>query len=202
MKLESNDPQRYLASTEVVTADDPQIRAKASEIIVDAQTDLEKARRLFEWVRDHIPHSNDIGAEVVTCTASEVIQGGSGICFAKSHLLAALCRSVGIPAGFCYQKLRKDPPEQGFILHGFNAIYLESLRRWVRVDARGNKPGVDARFSIEQERLAFMVDIAQGELTYHDVFVEPLPEVVAVLSSHTCLSELWSWLPGEIPRRV
>lgn len=31
-----------------------------------------------------------------------------GICFAKSHLLAALLRCKSIPAGFCYQKLILD----------------------------------------------------------------------------------------------
>jgi hypothetical protein len=33
--------------------------------------DIAKARALFEWVRDTIPHSNDIGAYVATCTAME-----------------------------------------------------------------------------------------------------------------------------------
>ena len=32
-----------------------------------------------------------------------------------------------------------------FCLHGFNALYLPDYY-WYRVEARGNKPGVDAEF--------------------------------------------------------
>jgi len=46
--------------------------------------------------------------DVVTCSASEVLREGTGICFAKSHLLAALLRAVGIPAGLCYQVYQRS----------------------------------------------------------------------------------------------
>lgn len=199
MKPESAKPSDYLAATEVVTADDPLIAAQARELITGASTDVEQARRLFEWVRDQIPHTNDLGSEVVTCTASEVLRQGTGICYAKSHLLAALCRSIDLPAGFCYQKLRKDPPYEGFELHGFNAIYLASLGRWVQVDARGNKPGVAAEFSGDEERLAFQADPSRGEVTYPGIWISPLPSVVALLSRPGNLSQLWAELPDEAP---
>lgn len=57
----------------------------------------------------------------------------------------ASLRSVGIPAGFCYQVLRFGPTDdEEMVLHGFNAIYLASLDRWIRVDARGNTNGINA----------------------------------------------------------
>ena len=65
--------------------------------------ETERARALFEWVRDHIPHTHDVGGEEVTCSSIEVFEAGTGICYAKSHLLAAMMRYVGIPCGFCYQ---------------------------------------------------------------------------------------------------
>lgn len=199
MKLETEDLRDYLAPTEVIDSDEKSIRTKALEIVSEADDDVEQARRLFEWVRDAIPHTNDLGAEVVTCTASEVLRAGTGICYAKSHLLAALCRAIDLPAGFCYQRLQKDPPHEGFELHGFNAIYLRSLRRWVRVDARGNKPGVDARFSVDEECLAFPVDTARGETTDATIYVEPLPTVIATLRAHSRLSTMWPELPAELP---
>lgn len=198
MKIESDDPSDYLVSTDVVGADDPSIRAKAEELILEASDEADRARRLFECVRDRFPHTNDLGAEVVTCTASEVLREGTGICYAKSHLLAALCRAAGLPAGFCYQRLRKDPPHEGFELHGFNAVYLRSLGRWVRMDARGNKPGVEAEFSLAEERLAFEVDPSRGEETFPEVRIAPLTSVVEALASHDRLSELWLALPAEI----
>nr|WP_269749949.1 transglutaminase family protein [Polyangium fumosum] len=78
----------------------------------------------------------------LTCTASEVLRHRTGFCYAKSHLLAALLRANGLPAGFCYQRLAHG---SGYCLHGFNAVELPGIG-WYRIDARGNKPGIDAAF--------------------------------------------------------
>lgn len=137
--------------------------------------DTEKARALFEWVRDVIPHAWDIGTDVVTCTASEVLQQGTGLCYAKSHPLAAMCRCSGIPAGFCYQVFRRHPPYHGLALHGLNGLYLPSVARWVRVDARGNTGRIDAQFSLTEERLAFPIDPHQGEFLYETIYTVPAP---------------------------
>jgi transglutaminase-like putative cysteine protease len=147
-------------------------------------------------VRDAIPHSNDVGLDVVTCTASEVLRHGTGICFAKSHLLAALLRTVGIPAGFCYQVLRLDPPVNNELtLHGFNGVYLASLNKWIRVDARGNTGSIDAQFSVDKEQLAFDMDPAAGEFIYETIFAAPVPSVVDKLKKYDSRKELWLDLP-------
>ena len=58
----------------------------------------------------------------------------------KAYLLAAILRNLGIPTGFCYQKLILDVEEKPWlVIHGLNAIYLKSVSKWIRVDARGNK---------------------------------------------------------------
>ena len=94
-----------------------------------------------------------------------------GICYAKSHLLAALLRAQGIPAGFCYQKLGA--------LHGLNAVRLDG--RWVRLDARGNKTGADGQFSLAEERLAWPVDEACGDVDYPVIYAAPAPVVLDFL---------------------
>ena len=77
-----------------------------------------------------------------------------GICYPKSHLLAALLRRAGIPTAICYRRLTLlDDDSAGYAIHALNAIHVEG--RWHRIDARGNKPGVDAQFSLDVERLAF-----------------------------------------------
>jgi len=139
MYPESDDLSEYLVSDSIVDWQTPAVRQKALELTRPLSDEIAKARCLYEWVRDSIPHSNDAGLDMVTCTASEVLLHNTGICFAKSHLLAALLRAVHIPAGFCYQVLRLDPPVNNEpVLHGLNAIYFATLDKWIRVDARGN----------------------------------------------------------------
>ncbi len=108
-----------------------------------------------------------------------------GICYAKSHLAAALLRSRGVPAGICYQRLTLfDDASGGYAIHALNTVYLAPLDRWIRFDARGNKVGVDAQFSLEEERLAFLIRPDCGELDYLYNHAEPHPEIVATLMSN------------------
>ena len=198
IKPEAADLQKYLASDSVVDWTSPQVSAKASELTGRLQSDVAKAQCLFEWVRDEIPHSADIDNDVVTCAASEVLRAGTGICFAKSHLLAALLRATGIPAGFCYQVLTRNPPLLGRVLHGFNGVFLPSIGQWVRVDARGNTGQINAQFGIEEERLAFLVNASKGEFTYDGIFACPAPEVVRVLRQFASRTEMWPHLPQRL----
>jgi transglutaminase-like putative cysteine protease len=194
---ESESLADFLRSTAVVDADHPRVTA-AAERVARGATNVEKARQLFEFVRDEISHGSDIRANVVTCRASDVLAERTGICYAKSHLLAALLRTVGIPAGFCYQRLCKDAPGSGFELHGFNGVYLASLGRWIRLDARGNKPGINAQFDVAVEKLAFSVDESRGEVAYPTIYPEPAACVVAALTRHSRLDDLLANLPGGL----
>jgi transglutaminase-like putative cysteine protease len=196
MKLESQNLSDYLVSDSIIDWETPAVRQKALDLTQLQTDEIDKARTLYEWVRDAIPHSNDVGLDILTCSASEVMAHGTGICFAKSHLLAALLRAVGIPAGFCYQLLRLDPPVNNeLVLHGFNGIYLASRNKWIRLDARGNTGNIDARFSIDREQLAFAMDPAAGEFIYETIFAAPVGSVVAKLRKYASRSELWMDLP-------
>jgi len=199
MYPESDDLNDYLASDAIVDWQTPEVRHRALELTRTLTDDVAKARCLYEWVRDVISHTNDAGLDIVTCSASEVLRHGTGICFAKSHLLAALLRAVGIPAGFCYQVLRMAPPvDNEPVLHGFNAIYLASIDRWIRVDARGNTNGVNAQFGIDKEQLAFAMDPAADEFIYEAIFAAPVTSVVDTLKRHATRSELWQDLPQSL----
>src|SRR5690349_4342018 len=149
----------YLDRSEVIDHDHPQVAAKAAELAARCDSRTAVAQRCFEFVRDAILHSADHQRDPVTCKASEVLQHGTGYCYAKSHLLAALLRANGIPAGLCYQRLLVEPDAPGgtaCCLHGLNAVHL-GQHGWYRVDPRGNKPGVAAEFCPPLERLAFPV---------------------------------------------
>jgi len=196
MKLESENLADYLVSDAIVDWRTPAVREKALELTRSIPGDVEKARVLYEWVRDAIPHTNDAGLDIVTCTASEVLHHGTGVCFSKSHLVAALLRAVGIPAGFCYQVLRLDPPANNeLVLHGMNGIYLASIDKWIRVDARGNTGSINARFSLDREQLAFAMDPSAGEFLYDTIYVAPVSNVVKGLKKYASRRDLWLDLP-------
>ena len=108
--------QAYLASSQYIDWQHPHILVQAQALAARRTTAEAIAKACFEFVRDHIKHSWDYRLNPVTCKASEVLQHGTGYCYAKSHLLAALLRTNGIPAGLCYQRLTitDQPP---FCLH-------------------------------------------------------------------------------------
>ena len=83
----------------------------------------------------------------------------------------------GISTGFCYQRLTDDG--HSFMVHGLVAVHLDGS--WHRQDPRGNKPGVDARFSLTEERLAWPVRTELGEVDYPQIHIRPSATVVATL---------------------
>jgi len=199
LQLETDNLSDYLAASEVIDFEEPAIQALAHELSATAKTDVELAKRAYEFVRDQIGHSFDIHGRVVTCKASDVLKYGEGICFAKAHLLAALLRSLGIPTGLCYQRLIFNDEDPAILtLHGLNAIYLGSLDRWIRVDARGNKPGVHAAFSLTAEALAYPVRPHLGEADDPTLYAQPHPSVIAALQQSSTLDVLKKNLPQDL----
>jgi transglutaminase-like putative cysteine protease len=169
---------------------------RAKQIASEYETPMAIAKACFEWVRDEICHSYDYQMNPVTCQASDVLQHKTGYCFAKSHLLAALLRANQIPVGFCYQRLSVDDKGALYSLHGFNGIYLPEVG-WYRVDARGNKEGVNAQFVPPQEQLAFEIQLAE-EADFSVILDEPLQIVVEALQSQSTRDEMLLTLP-DIP---
>jgi transglutaminase-like putative cysteine protease len=185
MKQDSKNIEDYLKHDSIIDWRNPIIKRKAAKIVDGIVNEIDKARYIYEWVRDKIPHSNDINAQVLSCSATEVLNNETGMCFSKSHLLAALLRSVNIPTGFCYQVLMYDPPvDNTLVLHGLNGIYLSVVQKWVVVDARGNTRNLNAQFSIDIPKLAFSMDYSKGEYLYETIFVSPFEHVVERLKKY------------------
>jgi Transglutaminase-like superfamily len=203
--ISSIDPQKYLQTSEIIDWQHPEILELARQLAATCQTTEEIAKACFEWVRDRIQHSWDYQMNPVTCRASDVLKYRTGYCFAKSHLLAALLRANQIPAGLCYQRLTIDnPPEQALIdidvpctLHGLNAVLLPEFG-WYRMDARGNKDGVNAQFIPPQEQLAFALKMSQ-EADFPDILAEPLPIVVKALQQSQTWQDVLLCLPDISP---
>lgn len=194
MQKQSEIAPAYLAATAIIDAHHPLVSSRAKALAKGVADKVELARRCYEFVRDEIPHSFDINAGPVSCTASEVLQNGHGICYAQSHLLAALLRANGIPAGFDYQRLYDE--EMHYCLHGFNSIYLDGFG-WYRVDARGNTGDIDAQFCPPGERLAFPTELP-GEIDYGVNLSEPSNCVVKALQEAESIERLRTSLPSSI----
>ena len=126
----------FLRSTEVIDWEHPAVLAQARFLVADETDPAAVARACFEWVRDKVRHSADFRLNPVTCAASQVLRHRTGYCYAKSHLLAALLRASGVPAGLCYQRLRLE--DGTFCLHGLNAVLLEGVG-WYRVGCAGQQ---------------------------------------------------------------
>ena len=185
--------QRFLAPSTYIDFEQPEVRACARRLSGHAASERDVVRACFEFVRDEIRHSLDFRLNPVTCKASDVLRHGTGYCYAKSHLLAALLRANGIPAGLCYQRLSVGTGGAPYCLHGLNAVHLKDFG-WYRIDARGNKPGVDARFEPPMEYLAFAVR-EREERMLPEIWAEPLPVVVEALQRHATWDQVLANLP-------
>jgi len=182
----------YLDSSLYIDSQHPTIIAQAAKLADGCGDEEEVAKRCFEFVRDEIKHSWDYRLNPVTCKASEVLIHGTGYCYAKSHLLAALLRANGIPAGLCYQRLTMDGEQPPYCLHGLNAVYLQQYG-WYRIDARGNKPGVEADFCPPREKLAFPIRNPL-EQDLPGIRTEPLPAVVKALTENQTVEQVYDHL--------
>ena len=184
----------YLELSEFVDWHHPDVLVSAAELADGAGDALEIARRSFEFVCDKTKHSGDFRLNPVTCAASQVLKHRTGYCYAKSHLLAALLCSNGIPAGLCYQRLAVESAGPPYCLHGLNAAYFRAYG-WYRFNARGNRPGVLlAEFSPPIERLAFPV-AGPGEADLAEIWAEPLPIIVQTLLEHATYEDVYNNLP-------
>ena len=188
--------QKYLEATDIVDYNNAEVYDLAMSLSKDCKRDTQIAKNCFEYVRDEIEHSGDGRANITTLLASDVLKYKTGWCYAKSILLAGLLRANGIPTGFNYQRLScSEYKKDIYCLHGLNSIYLKEFG-WYKVDARGNKEGVDAQFNPPHEQLAF--ELQENEFDLEGILTEPLDEVVLALKNHKGYAEMVKNFPDII----
>jgi len=183
---------KYLAPSEYIGWQHPTILVQAKILAEGCSNHIDISRNCFNFVRDDIKHSGDYNLNPVTFKASDVLIHGTGFCYAKSHLLAALLRANNIAAGLCYQRLTitERPP---LCLHGLNAVYLEDFG-WYRMDARGNKPGVSAQFCPPTEQLAFAI-VTPGKTDFSGICAEPISLVIQRFKQYASVAAVANNLP-------
>ena len=187
----------FLCEDKYVDFSAANIQENAVELFDDISDNTQKARIAYEFVRDKIPHSFDVGAEIITTKASDVLKHKTGICHAKANLLAALLRSQGIPAGFCFQHLTlMNDDSAGYCVHCYNAVWLNE--RWVKLDARGNKQGVNAQFSLDEPILAFPCRQEYDEYFWLGIYAKPHAETMTILEQAKNLDDVLKNIPDKI----
>ncbi len=187
----------FLQETPYIDFSSPIVRDQSKALFKGVNSELEKARIAFEFVRDHISHSLDVDAPVVTAKASEVLQHKTGICHAKANLLAALLRSQKIPTGLCYQHLAMGKDDSGgYLIHCYNAVCLG--HRWIKLDARGNTDTINARFSLHEPVLAYPNRPQFNEYFLNGIYARPHEATMKVLVQAKSAGELIGKLPEQL----
>ena len=129
--------ENYLIETPSIDYMNPLIQNKVRELMNKSEDNRDYIKRSYIFVRDEIPHSWNIKTDVVSKTASEVIENKTAICWTKSCILAALRRANKIPSGISYQLLtRAYDASEGYMIHALNTLHIKDLNKWIRLDAR------------------------------------------------------------------
>ena len=137
----------FLQPGKFIDSDNPKIAEFANRVAGDAETDVEKARRLYYAVRDEIFYDPyvPLGAPD-SYRASSCLQAERGFCIPKAALLAAAARAVGVAARIGHADVRNHLAtprllelvgSDVFTWHGYTEFYLEG--KWVKATPAFNK---------------------------------------------------------------
>ena len=207
LQQQSDSIEDYLKSTNYINYDSPEVSTLATQLGISSNDEINSIIKAYEYVRDKIPHTNDEKKTEVAQSASDVLKLGHGICYAKAHLLAALLRFAGIPAGLCYQRLCLDDPDEfdantsfnkKLVLHAVNTVFIKSIDKWIRMDARGNSGNINAQFSLEHEQLAFSIHPEYGEEDGLVIYPDTPACIAQALESYSSAPLLMENLPSYI----
>lgn len=122
--------QKYLDPEFLIESDDPKIKNKAESILEDGPTDSwDAVKKLSHWVGTEIKGAIPGGGSAIG-----TLDQKAGECGGHSRLLAAFCRSVGIPARLSIGCMYV-PDNGGFFgQHAWTEVYMGDAG-WVPVDA-------------------------------------------------------------------
>ena len=91
--------ERYKTSEDWKTKINGTIKSKAKELTSGCKTTLQKAKAIFEFVRDRIVYEEYYNSHY---GASKTLLKKKGNCSDQTNLLVALCRASGIPVKYAH----------------------------------------------------------------------------------------------------
>lgn len=136
------DIQQYLKSTTIIDLDSDVVERVVSEIMKDADTEREKAVKIFYFVRDKIKFG--FTKEFDQAKASYTLERRIGHCNPKATSFIAMLRAVDIPARQHFVTISKEILRGLFpaiayltlgkyITHSFTEVFIEN--NWIKVDS-------------------------------------------------------------------
>jgi len=139
--IEQGNLGLYLKPTFVIDSDSEVIKEKATLLTERCNSQEEKAKELFYFVRDKIKYNfYPSFRSIEDYRASKTLQREEGFCIQKALVLTALARAVGIPArlGFADIKNHLLPKKHVemigtnvLLYHGYSELWLNN--KWVKV---------------------------------------------------------------------
>lgn len=147
MLSETATLETYLAPTETIDSDHPEVVAFAMKTTAGITTQREKAIALYYTVRDLVMY--DMNVEVFTrdiFKASSCLKAKRTFCIPKAVLLAASARAVGIPSrlGFAdvtnhlaTPKMLEQLGGDYFAFHGYTDLFIDG--KWVKATPAFNE---------------------------------------------------------------
>ncbi|MBY9010511.1 MAG: transglutaminase domain-containing protein [Candidatus Lokiarchaeota archaeon] len=132
----------YLQPNEFFNFDKKFVRDKAIEITEGLESESDKAKALFYWVRDKIKYNmhSYIPSVKANFKASVTLRRKNGFCVSKSVLLSTFARVNGIPARIHLVDLINHKISQKIVdfmetnvmhYHGYSELYLNN--KWVKL---------------------------------------------------------------------
>lgn len=189
--------KKFLAEDDYVDYYDIMVVREAQQATLKCTTDEERAKALYEFVRDDIEHAYNIDSIAIPFRASTTVKARVGTDDSKAILLAALLRYYKIPAGFCYQYLTvADDEKNGYYMHCYNAIYLNG--KWIKVDACGRKNGQKTSFHTITPSLAFTPRETYGEYNVKGIYANPNMAAIRVIEQADDIADVMFGLPDFV----
>lgn len=176
--------QPFLQAEPGIQSDDAAIVAKARELAAGATDCFQVVQRLADWAHAEIGYAIPGGV-----TAAGTMAAKAGDCGGHSHLLAAMLRSLGIPArtpmGAMYVPLYGG----SFGQHMWNEVWLGDAIGWLPVDCTvGQSTFVDASH----------IRLAGGVTAFRPQSIEVLdwaPRVTVAAAARR--QDAWPWQVGD-----
>lgn len=131
--------KEFSESNYFINSDDAKVRQIAKSVVANETDAFRKALRIEKWV-----HANMRGKNYESmATADHVARTLEGDCTEYAMLMAAMCRSAGVPARTAIGLIYADLPNRpAFSFHMWTEVYVQD--RWVPLDATLGKGFVGA----------------------------------------------------------
>ncbi len=175
--------QEYLEPTFIIDAKADAIQRIAREVSIDSRDDIQKAVRLFYFVRDRIGYNLHVPRfDPEDFRATATLARGQGFCIQKAVLLIALSRAAGIPARLGFAVIRNHllPDKLLSILktkeipdHGFAELHLNG--QWVKAT-----PAFDLA-TCQKNRFQPVEFDGSGHAVFHSRDMDGRPHIEYVL---------------------